>query len=52
MAGQLILLLCWCWYSYIYKQMKDNIASVQVQFMALDIRELLHINKKDDTVNI
>lgn len=36
----------------IYKQMKDNIASVLVQFMALDIKELLDINKKDDRMNI
>ena len=36
----------------IYKQMKDNIASVLAQFMALDIKELLDINKKDDRMNI
>lgn len=30
----------------IYKQIKNNIASVQVQFMALDT------NKKDDGMNI
>jgi len=36
----------------IYKQIKDNIASVLVQFMALDIKELLDINKKDDRMNI